>query len=204
MITPPILLRALSLDEPGAGIPHAGISKGGVGKPIVLSVQSYDVAAKTMRKPHVFSWFNKPADYVATSVAASVAIVAIVGGFFVIQVTYAYLGLAIVTGLVLGIADAWLYLGKRAGGLRFMTCIFWFAAAILLREQFLQKPHGWEGSVGMFQFMMLAGATAATVVQIKETLTHQKRSAKFPLPTPAIVTPTAGAPVAPPPGAAGR
>ena len=30
MITP-ALLRALSLDEPGAGIPHAGISEGPVG-----------------------------------------------------------------------------------------------------------------------------------------------------------------------------
>jgi hypothetical protein len=153
-----------------------------------------------MRKPHIFSWCNKPADYVA----ASGAIVAIVGGFFVIQVSYAYLGLAIVTGLVLGIADAWLYLGKREGGLRFITYAFWFAPAILLREQFLQKPHGWEGSVGMFQFMMLAGATAATVVQVKEILAQQKRSAnQSTLQTPASVTPAANAPVAPPPGSAG-
>jgi hypothetical protein len=35
MITP-TLLRARSLDEPGAGIPHAGISEGAVGKPAVL------------------------------------------------------------------------------------------------------------------------------------------------------------------------
>jgi len=30
------LLRALSLDEPGAGIPHAGIGEGVVGKPALL------------------------------------------------------------------------------------------------------------------------------------------------------------------------
>jgi len=29
----PIVLRARSLNEPGAGIPHAGISEGAVGKP---------------------------------------------------------------------------------------------------------------------------------------------------------------------------
>jgi hypothetical protein len=32
----PILLRARSLDEPGAGIPHAGIWEGTVGQPAVL------------------------------------------------------------------------------------------------------------------------------------------------------------------------
>jgi len=35
MITP-TLLRARSLDEPGAGIPHAGISEGAVGQLAVL------------------------------------------------------------------------------------------------------------------------------------------------------------------------
>jgi hypothetical protein len=35
MITP-ILLRARSLDEPGSGILHAGISEGAVGQPAVL------------------------------------------------------------------------------------------------------------------------------------------------------------------------
>ena len=32
------LLRARSLDEPGAGIPHAGISEVVVGKPALLAV----------------------------------------------------------------------------------------------------------------------------------------------------------------------
>lgn len=32
----PSPLRARSLDEPGAGIPHAGISEGPVGQPAVL------------------------------------------------------------------------------------------------------------------------------------------------------------------------
>ena len=36
MITP-ILLRALSLDERGGGIPHAGLCEGAIGKPAVLS-----------------------------------------------------------------------------------------------------------------------------------------------------------------------
>jgi len=35
MITPN-LPRARSLDEPGAGIPHAGISEGAVGQPALL------------------------------------------------------------------------------------------------------------------------------------------------------------------------
>jgi len=35
MITP-ILLRARDLDEPGAGIPHAGICEGAVGQPAIL------------------------------------------------------------------------------------------------------------------------------------------------------------------------
>ena len=35
MITP-ILLRARSLDEPCAGIPHAGIGEGAAGQPTVL------------------------------------------------------------------------------------------------------------------------------------------------------------------------
>ena len=36
MITPPTLLRAHCLDEPGAGIPHAGINEWAVGQPAVL------------------------------------------------------------------------------------------------------------------------------------------------------------------------
>lgn len=35
-MTFPALPRARSLDEPGAGIPHAGISQGAVGQPAVL------------------------------------------------------------------------------------------------------------------------------------------------------------------------
>jgi len=35
MITP-TLLRARPRDEPGAGLPHAGISEGAVGQPAVL------------------------------------------------------------------------------------------------------------------------------------------------------------------------
>jgi hypothetical protein len=152
-----------------------------------------------MSQPHLFSWFNKPVDYVA----ASVAVVAIVGSFFVVKVSYAYLGLATATGLVLGIADAWLYLGKREKGARFITTGFWFFAPIFLQAQYFPEQRGWEKSIGQLQFVMLAGAIAATVVQFKEILTQQKRSAnQSTLQTPASVTPAANPRVSPSSGAA--
>jgi len=157
------------------------------------------LALETMGEPHIFYWRNKLSDYVV----GSVVIATVVGVFFVIEVSYAYLGLAVATGVVLGIADAWLYLGERGRGLRVLTFFLWFMAELVAREQNVLKRSHWEEYVGAFQFLMLAGFTAAVIVQLKERITRRNEPAnKSPEPTPGSVTPAASAPVVPPPSAA--
>ena len=42
------LLRARSLDEPGAGIPQAGISERAVGQPVALTQWSKEIGVKIL------------------------------------------------------------------------------------------------------------------------------------------------------------
>jgi hypothetical protein len=244
MITLPILLRARSFDEPGAGMLHVGFGEGGVGRetggPTLMAKTMRIVAAVTLTllavvsaaaatsKIYSLQFFNRMDD-----LPARMPNVAALGEYTkkLNETVGSFLDLSgekrpALASIVIAISPdeetrAWVFgfggildeqkTAKLTSLLEAVRppSVFWspVAFSVHLTLWDAPTPKTEDPAVGPFPDDWKEAAKAAGhSIRIPDDLpgTIWKKTPKPPLQTPAMSTPVAGAPVAPPHSAVGR
>jgi len=124
-------------------------------------------------------------------------------GLFLATTSWTYVLFAVVFGVCYGCADLLHLLQKKWP--RAVAVFAMVMIASTLRDLMFTTLGRGERALVIFQFLGLMLVAAMTVVAIADRMEPRRGLAnKSPLPAPASGTPASGAPVAPPPGIAGR